>query len=291
MEEDKEESSKKRTRQDSPPATAASLFTEDLILEVLSRLPARSIRRFKCVSKPWRDLIADPVHRKKLPQILAGFIYTTYDPPSVAFASVSGRAAPVEPSLTFLQPNKETPAIGKGKICYVVCNPATERWIELPPKPQAWATGFNSGKRLAFDPKVSSHFHVLGFPETTIGVESYVTGVDIFSSQTGAWIHRDSGLVEEITFFHGSGAESVFFGGMLHLVGKRNRINIGKEYAMVVVDMEGKVWKTIRLPDGSSNATIGLSQGCLHYASITQARVNNSNKKNDNLATETTLVP
>ena len=29
--------------------------------------------RFKCVSKAWRDLIADPHHRKKLPQTLEGF--------------------------------------------------------------------------------------------------------------------------------------------------------------------------------------------------------------------------
>ncbi|KAK1686566.1 hypothetical protein QYE76_047414 [Lolium multiflorum] len=54
-------------------------FTDDLIVEILSRLPARSIHRFKCVSPFWRDLIADPAHRRKLSQTLAGFLYDTYE--------------------------------------------------------------------------------------------------------------------------------------------------------------------------------------------------------------------
>ncbi|XP_044422517.1 F-box protein At1g31080-like [Triticum aestivum] len=62
---------------DHPGPTAASLFTDDLILEILSRLPASSVHRFKCVSVPWRDLIADPANRMKLPQTLAGFLYIT----------------------------------------------------------------------------------------------------------------------------------------------------------------------------------------------------------------------
>jgi hypothetical protein len=229
MEEDKEESCKKKLRQDNPPATAASLFTDDLILEILSRLPARSLCRFKCVSVPWRDLIADPVNRKKLPQTLAGFVYTTYNRPSIAwsyhFVGVSGSAASVDPSLPFLQLNKDeyiihvdtcnglllcarlnrkTPAADKNGFRYIVCNPATKRWIELPPQLQDWENRFYTATRLAFDPTVSSHFHVVEFVQSSLGLGSYVTGVDIFSSQTGAWIFRDSSLVEKITLFFGT---------------------------------------------------------------------------------------
>ncbi|CAH9107710.1 unnamed protein product [Cuscuta europaea] len=35
-------------------------FTEDLITEILSRLPAKPLIRFKCVSKRWNSLISDP---------------------------------------------------------------------------------------------------------------------------------------------------------------------------------------------------------------------------------------
>ena len=39
---------------------------DDPLVEVLSRLPAKSICRFKCVSKPWRDLITDRLHCRML---------------------------------------------------------------------------------------------------------------------------------------------------------------------------------------------------------------------------------
>ena len=56
-------------------ASAAADLTDDLIVEILSRLPVKSICRFKCVSRHWRALISHPEHRKKLPQTLSGFFY------------------------------------------------------------------------------------------------------------------------------------------------------------------------------------------------------------------------
>ncbi|CAM0875137.1 unnamed protein product [Alopecurus aequalis] len=222
MEEDKEENSTKKLRQDNPSATAASLFTDDLILEILSRLPARSVRRFKCVSTPWRDLIADPVNRKKLPQTLAGFLYSARNRGggdwSHHFASVSGGAAPVDPSLPFLQPNK---------------------------------------------------YKYIALVDTCHGL--------LLCSCYNKETNDDFRYVE------------VFFEGMLHLVGRLNPIRIDQGYVLVVVDMEGKAWKTIRLPVGSGYGTIGLSQGCLYYGSTTRVHVYNSDKKNDVQATKITL--
>ena len=56
-------------------ACAAADLTDDLIVEILSRLPAKSICRFKCVSWHWYGLITNPEHRKKIPQTLSGFFY------------------------------------------------------------------------------------------------------------------------------------------------------------------------------------------------------------------------
>jgi hypothetical protein len=39
---------------------------EGPFVEILSCVPIKSLCRFKCVSKAWRDLIADPFNRKKL---------------------------------------------------------------------------------------------------------------------------------------------------------------------------------------------------------------------------------
>jgi len=54
---------------------ASSGLPDDPLVEILSRVPAKSLCRFKCVSKAWRDLIADPLHCKKLPQALQGFFF------------------------------------------------------------------------------------------------------------------------------------------------------------------------------------------------------------------------
>jgi hypothetical protein len=52
----------------------ASELTDDLVVEILSRLPAKSVCRFKCVSRHWRHgLIAHPHHRAKHCQTLIGF--------------------------------------------------------------------------------------------------------------------------------------------------------------------------------------------------------------------------
>ncbi|XP_060201553.1 F-box/kelch-repeat protein At3g23880-like isoform X2 [Lycium barbarum] len=40
-------------------------FKEDIMMEILSRLPVRSLLRFKCVSKFWEALIADPYFKMK----------------------------------------------------------------------------------------------------------------------------------------------------------------------------------------------------------------------------------
>ena len=57
--------------------SAAAGLTDDLIVEILSRLPAKSICRFKCVSRHWYGLITHPEHRK-IPQTLSGFFHPSY---------------------------------------------------------------------------------------------------------------------------------------------------------------------------------------------------------------------
>jgi hypothetical protein len=75
-------------------------------------------------------------------------------------------------------------------------------------------------------------------------------------------------LVDKIVLYIGG----VFVGGMLHLLGRLcSELNAIEDYRVVVVDMEGKAWKTICLPYGLSCGAIGLSQGCLHYATESPA--------------------
>ncbi|KAK8459074.1 hypothetical protein SEVIR_2G068201v4 [Setaria viridis] len=71
---------------------------DDPLAEILSRVPAKSLCRFKCVSKSWRDLIAGRLRCRRFPQTLQGFIYGD----------------------------------GEAHVGYIVCNPATEQWVAVP---------------------------------------------------------------------------------------------------------------------------------------------------------------
>ncbi|CAN6357798.1 unnamed protein product [Urochloa humidicola] len=46
-------------------ATSAAALPDELIIEILARLPAKSLCRFSCVSRAWRTLISDPANRRR----------------------------------------------------------------------------------------------------------------------------------------------------------------------------------------------------------------------------------
>ncbi|KAG2630896.1 hypothetical protein PVAP13_3KG556100 [Panicum virgatum] len=162
-----------RRGMDSPrrSAAAAALLPDDAIVEILSRVPAKSLCRFKCVSKAWRDLIADRHHRKKLPQTLEGFFYA-YDGDGDddempcgnpgdgggegdhvvhgRFINTLGRSVPLA-SFSFLREQPGIEELGLLHSCnglilfghrragdtyeslgFIVCNPATEQWLAVP---------------------------------------------------------------------------------------------------------------------------------------------------------------
>jgi hypothetical protein len=87
-----------------------SKLTDDILVDIISRLPYKSTCCCKCVSTRWGDLISQshPDHRKKMPQSLAGFFYESYisdRDPRIArhFANVSEKTDPlVDTSLSFL---------------------------------------------------------------------------------------------------------------------------------------------------------------------------------------------
>lgn len=48
---------------------------EDLLTEVLVRLPHKSLARFQCVSTTWRVLISGDYLRRRLPLITSGVLF------------------------------------------------------------------------------------------------------------------------------------------------------------------------------------------------------------------------
>jgi hypothetical protein len=56
----------------------APYLPDDLLVEILSRLPAKSLCRFKCASRSWRALTTDPAHRRRFAQTLSGIFFSRH---------------------------------------------------------------------------------------------------------------------------------------------------------------------------------------------------------------------
>ncbi|KAB8098335.1 hypothetical protein EE612_027453, partial [Oryza sativa] len=267
------------------PAPAEKL-TDDLLVEILSRVPYKSLCRSKCVSTRWRRVISHPDQRRRLPRYHLGNDIVGYFYKSNTFTNVTGEGRPfVDPSLPFLPKCEFLNVVDSCNgllLCrcwrladprrfdYLVVNPATEHWVILPDS--GWSDKVQTA-RLGFDPTVSSsHFHVFEFVEDGAAdvdgnvdrddYDGHVKGVEIYSSVTGEWSHKDNGWNWEIRLRDES--NSVFFDGVLHL--------ITIEDVVAAVDVEGNTWRTIPMPqslvepfNGIGEGFIVLSQGSLYF--------------------------
>ncbi|XP_044436398.1 F-box protein At5g07610-like [Triticum aestivum] len=190
---------------------AIERLTDDLLIEILSRVPAKSLCRSKCVSNHWLSLVDHPDHRKKLPQPLAGFLYSStssgrfLDSPVHSTSLPWSRCPLMITSFAFLPNHRRIDVMDCCNgllLCrwygvsaqddhfrYVVCSPATEQWVDFP----------NSGRardqvavtRLGFDLARSSHFHVFELLEQKENWTTELVGVAVYSSETGGWVCKE----------------------------------------------------------------------------------------------------
>jgi hypothetical protein len=184
-----------------------------------------------------------------MPQTVASFFYDSEDG-NRNFTSVVRGVRPC--SLDFLPFNIENVAVldccndlilcwclGADGYRYVVCNPMTQKFKILPSSTHD--VGHAVGEaRLAFNSIASSHFHVIEYVDDN----AVCAGVEIYSSQTLAWIYKESkwGEHTDVIFYR---QPSVFLNGCLHIMG------CSREYPMIfVVDMEGNTWRKIDGPSG-----------------------------------------
>ncbi|CAL4977752.1 unnamed protein product [Urochloa decumbens] len=200
-----------------------SSLPDDLIVEILSRVPYRSLCLFKCVSRSWLALCSDPDLRKKSPQTLSGFFCYPrsrhedddydYGPHLI---NLSGRGRPVvDPSPPLLEGYASRPLLLQccsslllwrvWRSCldepkYIVSNPATQKWILLPPTEARDPYPLHF-VRLGFDPAaMPSCFFVFMFVTTGhYRDRNRITGVKIYSSETGGWIFRQSEWEDDTT--------------------------------------------------------------------------------------------
>ena len=118
---------------------------DDLVVEILSRLPAKSLCRFRCVSKSWRALMSDPAHRHRFAHTAACFFFCCRDAsiPAWGFVTADGDGVlpHVDSALSFL-PASSCPKIELLDSCngllLLRCSPATGgagAAVQPPPPP------------------------------------------------------------------------------------------------------------------------------------------------------------
>ncbi|KAE8788100.1 hypothetical protein D1007_37884 [Hordeum vulgare] len=266
---------KKKQKQGQQPSPE---IPENALVEILSRVPYRSLCRFKCVSKPWLALCSDPDIRRRCPQTLSGFFYNRSSC-GLSFRNLSGRGPPlVDPSLPFLRGRYERVEIqqccgglllcrcwesykgrGKKKFGYAVCNPATGEWtvltlIVLPDPVDGVPVIYEANDLfLGFDAAVPSRFVVFA-PLSNSFCE--FAQVAIFSSETRRWTSVESEWPYKTILVGGTAC--AFLNGTMHLTTHHGTI--------VTVDTEGKTWREIEdgMEDCREIVSIGHSQGSLH---------------------------
>ncbi|XP_066356345.1 F-box protein At5g07610-like [Miscanthus floridulus] len=258
-------------------ASAVLPVPDELIVEILARLPAKSLCLCKCVSRAWRAFISDPANRRRFAQTLSGLFFSrpygsrpTWDFVGLSMSSVLPPPPGVDAALSFLPPtcgemelldscngllllrcedSRERPS---PPPFYVVCNPATGEWVALPqPSRVPGFVGYSTtvgrtmdtgSAALGFDPSISPHFYVFQLVQVLTHLDFFVRAVEIYSSQTGRWvlseIELQGEMADESDYIHFTG-QMTYFKGFLHLCMRFN--------AVVSVHTEGKTWKISQL--------------------------------------------
>ncbi|XP_059639818.1 F-box protein At1g49990-like [Cornus florida] len=249
-------------------------FQEWLLLEILVRLPVKSIFRFKCVCKHWLSIISDPSFARSYVinrssqcfRILYRYIYVS------GFQEILCRLRPdvymsQKSSLLFLSSFEEQQQLDQykvlamsnglflycllGPLIYYVCDPVTGQWVSLP----------RPGKNIHFRPaytgeglvsRVNDENVVTSYKVVRvewIPEESNVLNLEAFSSDTGEW--------REVKLFvaHGvrllkRGVGPILFNGILHW--------FTYEHGMVAFDpyKNAREGHLINLPEGRDTASV-----------------------------------
>uniref|UniRef100_A0ACD5WCL5 Uncharacterized protein n=1 Tax=Avena sativa TaxID=4498 RepID=A0ACD5WCL5_AVESA len=205
-----------------------TVLPDDLVVDIMSRLPLKSFCRFKCVCRSWFAFSSDPHYRQKLPRTPSGLLYQGQEcehGTAIHLARLPSSDRDIDTTLSFV-PCSEYPLeindVSNGLLLSyrkktraeisnaIVCNPATEEWMALP-HTQPGPTVTSSLLWLCFDPLWSQHFYVFDFEWSLIPSGGFKAEVKVFFSKDSTWSHC---LCETHDAFWGG---SVFVNGVLYV--------------------------------------------------------------------------
>nr|XP_010921425.2 F-box protein At5g07610 [Elaeis guineensis] len=185
-------------------SAAKATISNRTVFEILSRLPAKSVLRFKCVCRLWLALASDPLfldaHTRRNPFTISGFLIHEIGSARLSSYSVDGGALAVlpDPSLSYLDHlfaescglllcRSRSPLLSSSQF---LVNPTTMQYRQIP-NPPTDVYPFKCQFMLAFDPSTSLRYRIACLcsnnEPSAFNLEPSPFHVQIYSSETGAW--------------------------------------------------------------------------------------------------------
>ncbi|KAK9052432.1 hypothetical protein SSX86_029061 [Deinandra increscens subsp. villosa] len=221
---------------------------DSLLLEIISRLPLKSIFRFKCVCKHWLTLISQPsfsrfyfsriltanassssvrfrimyryVYVSKFKDVLDRFRPEIYNSSkfSVLFLSSFEEQQQSDQFKVLAVSNGLVLCCLLGPLIYYVCDPVTRQWVTLPrgrdkssnTHPIFFGEGFVS--RINEDNVLTSYTVVR---VELVNVRTNYLSLEVFSSETGKWVDYKLPCPHPIGLMK-RGGSPISFNGILH---------------------------------------------------------------------------
>ncbi|XP_073120244.1 F-box/kelch-repeat protein At3g06240-like [Henckelia pumila] len=247
---------------------------EDAVIEILIRLPVKSIVKLRCVSKTWRDLIKSPTfihrhqNRERKQSVLLVKRYLTQQNGDEAILSFHDPDSPellVSPNLSIPFSNDlDHPSANyalvqiygpcNGIVCIPVgdiillCNPALREFMPLPPpnipRPEGYFV-YHLEFGFGFDPNTGA-YKVMQISQTTTKDFQLLPDqdrFDLYDSASNSWKHIDAKRPIMITCFP---SFQIFFGGVLHFYAE---IDMNDDPYILCFDITTEAFQLLDFPD------------------------------------------
>lgn len=270
-----------------PATLTPDYIPNDLLMEIVSRLPVKSIFRLRSVSKSCRSFLSDKSLESYgvLPSCMTHILYSGRRAKEVrSFAHyMSVQNTNHESNCRFGCRGCSYKGLTLVNICnglalscinyvgkrgeYIVWNPINNSYIALLPAPHASEEDYGRYRYLAsleYDPRTSDHhFKVVSFLPWKADRLKFVLA--IFSSEVGEWVF--SNIITTISplpnFRKSVSRNPAFLNGALYVM-------LPSTSHLIQLDFSRETFHVIKLPGGEldSSSCLGVSRGCLYYALI-----------------------
>ncbi|XBJ20551.1 hypothetical protein VPH35_011362 [Triticum aestivum] len=252
---------------------------DDLIVEILSQVPFKSFCRFKCVCKAWLAFSSDPYYHQKLPKKSTGLLYHGQYGSFIHLISMSGNGEAIDGALRFIPQYKKLELVdccnglvlcrykswftSQGTRRFIVCNPATEEWMELPVLNIPYGPHVSSYTAfLAYDPSWSAQFYVFNFQQKLVNTSRVVNKLEVFSPDLSTWLVDDTWSGNQSIFVN---ERHNFTKGVLHVQTMCDEIVVFEGLEAMSFG-KSPYHHTIKLPGDCRDGCFGQSAGFLQCA-------------------------